>query len=64
MAHGPLVSFTCQDLSGAFGRVLTAKMAPQCRTFTRALHQEKLKSLLFAMITNDRCLISSIYICM
>ena len=34
-------------MSRAFGRVLTTKMALQCRAFTGALHREKLKSPLF-----------------
>ena len=38
---GRIVTFTCRDFSGAFGRVLTTKMAPQCRAFTVALHPRR-----------------------
>ena len=53
----------CQPLgAGAFCRVFTTNVSPQCRAFSRASEIKKLKALLFRGLegagdTNDWCII-------
>ena len=63
-----VVLFYCQPPGGgAFNRDFTINLSPQCRTFSRALKNERLKAPLFpgpygTGTTNDWCIITAFFL--